>query len=368
MSRWLAVVFLILLVPLGYAARLNEIVADNSGMNYNTFIELRGAPGESLDGVSIVQLDAGGRVISALDLTGYSFQANSKHFLISAISLSQSDVVDASFSIPATYDPVEIFLVRGLTAFVGEDLDADDDGLLDSEPWTEQLDSIGFRTGRYGVTQAPYFRCFRPFDMGAWKMMYSEYYNYAIPSSTPGAENNYTWMMGDETGALELGDADTTMVITSQNVRYKMPYWDGFSARDRVYYVVDKTVGNPGSAGYAGTTVTSPDGTSLQVNVNGRDFSVTVKQLVAMPDYAFCNQVTYDLGMDISGCTSGVADLSKLVLLKRHNASSVWEPCSSALDGNVLWANGLTGFSDFTIGSNSAYNTLPVSLSSLEID
>ncbi len=127
-----------------------------------------------------------------------------------------------------------------------------------------------------------------------------------------------------------------------------------------------RTPGNPGSAGFTSDTVTSPDGTSLQANVNGQDFFVSIKRYVAYDPTV--NEVTYNLGLDISTCTIGVQDKNKLVLMKRGNASSPWQPFNSTLSGDFLWANGLNSFSDFTIGSNSIYNELPVAASAWSVE
>lgn len=41
--------------------------------------------------------------------------------------------------------PLNLFLVEGFTGALGEDLDADDNGVLDKQPWKSRRDSIGFR-------------------------------------------------------------------------------------------------------------------------------------------------------------------------------------------------------------------------------
>jgi hypothetical protein len=64
----------------------------------------------------------------------------------------------------------------------------------------------------------------------------------------------------------------------------------------------------------------------------------------------------------------GYTDISKLVLLKRNDASSVWTlqgthvPTSGSLSVPVLQRTGMTGFSEFGVGISSGNTVLPVTL------
>lgn len=87
------------------------------------------------------------------------------------------------------------------------------------------------------------------------------------------------------------------------------------------------------------------------------------------------NPGTYNITIDIEGLP-GIANPSELVLLKRDSPSSPWvsmgNPDEIAPDdflGPLLTWEGLTSFSDFSLGGNNAHgNTLPVELSSFTVN
>ncbi len=135
----------------GPGAIINEIRIDQPGADNDEYFELRGTPGESLDGISYVVIGdlpgatpptQNGGVEFVLDLTGYAFDGNGL-FL----------VAKSTFSLPATpnliaalnfenFDNVTHLLVTDFTGAVGDDLDTNDDGTLDITPWNTMLDSV----------------------------------------------------------------------------------------------------------------------------------------------------------------------------------------------------------------------------------
>ncbi len=155
--------------------RFNEVMINVPG-NDNGFeyFEIRGEPGASLNGVWIVVIDgdnntsgnsvATGKVDFAYNLSAFSLGSNGLLLLRdSATVLSpapeagttviagpdfvgcggpNADVPTSNIDIEngtATY-----LLVRNFTGAPCLDLDADNNGTLDSQPWTEILDVIGF--------------------------------------------------------------------------------------------------------------------------------------------------------------------------------------------------------------------------------
>jgi len=100
----------------------------------------------------------------------------------------------------------------------------------------------------------------------------------------------------------------------------------------------------------------SDDGTSVTPNVlwEGRYFSIQARDLEG-----FAADVCVD-----TGPISGISEASKLVLLARGSANESWSPLDSALDGNQLCAS-VSSFSQFAVGSNTTFNSLPVELSGL---
>lgn len=67
----------------------------------------------------------------------------------------------------------------------------------------------------------------------------------------------------------------------------------------------------------------------------------------------------YYLQLDITG-VGGMAQPDNLYIMKRSENNGSWTALSTIRSTNTLFAGPLSGFSDFTIGSQPAYNTLPV--------
>ncbi len=130
---------------------ISEIRIDNPGDDTDEYFELAGAPFESLDGLAYVVIgdadySAGhyGVVETFIPLDGFTLGANgflaiaNDPFL--AVCTGYSPV--ASFAKFENGDNVTHLLVRGASGLLGEDLDWDDDGTLDMEPWSEILDCV----------------------------------------------------------------------------------------------------------------------------------------------------------------------------------------------------------------------------------
>ena len=126
---------------------LNEIRIDQPGPDNDEFIELAGFP-QSLDGMWLITIGDGaaasGVVESIVDLTGSSIGA-SGYFVVaeSSFSLGTADLT-ATLGFENS-DNVTHLLVTDyddVTAPLQTDLDTDDDGILDLEPWTSVIDCI----------------------------------------------------------------------------------------------------------------------------------------------------------------------------------------------------------------------------------
>ncbi len=126
---------------------LNEIRIDQPGPDNDEFVELAGFP-QSLDGMWLITIGDGtgasGVVESIVDLTGSSIGA-SGYFVVaeSAFTLGTADLT-ATLGFENS-DNVTHLLVTDyddVTAPLQTDLDADDDGVLDLEPWTSIVDCI----------------------------------------------------------------------------------------------------------------------------------------------------------------------------------------------------------------------------------
>ncbi|WP_404307061.1 beta strand repeat-containing protein [Neorhodopirellula lusitana] len=116
------------------SAVINEFVFNHTGDDTDEFIEVFGAPSEDLSTYSVVVIDGSGsgtgEIIQAYtlgtsDSNGYQLAGGGYHGNVFTNGADQS-----------------ILLVKDFTGSVGTDLDTDDDGTLDSTPWTAEIDSV----------------------------------------------------------------------------------------------------------------------------------------------------------------------------------------------------------------------------------
>ena len=123
---------------------LSEIRIDQPGGDVDEYFELAGFA-QSLDGLSYIVIGDGtggsGTIESATDLTGQAMGGSG--FWVAgeaSMTLATPDMVTSlGFE---NSDNVTHLLVRDFTGATGDDLDTDDDGILDVEPWSEVVDSV----------------------------------------------------------------------------------------------------------------------------------------------------------------------------------------------------------------------------------
>ncbi|MGK0219833.1 MAG: hypothetical protein ACI9HE_003339, partial [Planctomycetota bacterium] len=133
--------------PPTFDALLSEIRTDSPGTDVEEYFELSGSG--SLEGVWYVVLgdfgftDPSGVVEMALDLSGRGFGASGLFVAAEGtFSLGAPDLIaDIHFE---NDNNVTHMLVREFTGVLGQDLDVNNDGVLDSMPWTSVLDAVGF--------------------------------------------------------------------------------------------------------------------------------------------------------------------------------------------------------------------------------
>lgn len=124
---------------------LSEIRADQPGSDVDEYFELGGAPGTSLDGLTLVVVGdgaAGAGVIEEVTaLSGDALSAQGAFVAAeSGFTLGTPDRV-TSLNFENGDNPTYL-LVRGFTGANGQDLDTDDDGTLDATPWTAVADCL----------------------------------------------------------------------------------------------------------------------------------------------------------------------------------------------------------------------------------
>ena len=129
--------------------RLNEIRLEQPGADFDEYIEIAGAPGELLTGVSVIVIgdddfafpgQQNGYIEDVINLSGN--MPASGFFLIGEPTLSLATPnLAVSLNLEGG-DNVTFLLVRGFTGTVGQKLDTNDDGTLDVTPWTSVVGSV----------------------------------------------------------------------------------------------------------------------------------------------------------------------------------------------------------------------------------
>ncbi len=130
---------------------INELAMSTTGADWE-FVELFGEAGTSLDGYSLVQVSGSfnpGEVLSVIDLTGQEIGEN-------GFFLAASDQAEATFGVTGditfsnntfTNASSTYLLVEGFAGTEGDDLDADDDGVVDTGSFGAVLDEVALVDG-----------------------------------------------------------------------------------------------------------------------------------------------------------------------------------------------------------------------------
>lgn len=216
---------------------LNEIRIDQPGADADEYVELKGPPGASLDGLWFVVIGDGaaaqgsGVIEAMVNLTGKSILPDG-YFLIgeSSMTITTPDLVtNLNFE---NGDNVTHMLLRGLTAANGADLDAEDDCVLDQGAFIEVIDAITIGTGitppvagaecGYATVVAP------EKDAQAMHVMRCRSGGWVRGSDaviggddTPGAVNGC-----DATGSACQGDLNGDQVVDNADLGILLVKWD----------------------------------------------------------------------------------------------------------------------------------------------
>ncbi|MBK8557028.1 MAG: hypothetical protein IPL65_15210 [Lewinellaceae bacterium] len=127
------------------------------------YIEIKGPPVVWLSGLWLLEIDGDGTAAGDLDraipLSSYTTGNNGLLLLrdasnpIQPIPTSSTNVQVYDFSPDLENGTVTFALVQGFSGTPGSDLDPDNDGILDSQPWTAVLDAIALSDGNAGDRQ-----------------------------------------------------------------------------------------------------------------------------------------------------------------------------------------------------------------------
>ena len=116
---------------------LNEFVYDHAGQDTLEFFEIYGSPNSDFSSLKIIVIesDSGGQQGTIENVIGVGYTDTNGYYYIMMPTNAIGD------------NSVTFLLVYEFTGNAGQDLDPNDDGILDSKPWTALIDSIGVTDG-----------------------------------------------------------------------------------------------------------------------------------------------------------------------------------------------------------------------------
>ncbi|MCZ6653758.1 MAG: lamin tail domain-containing protein [Planctomycetota bacterium] len=128
---------------------INEVRIDMPGTDLDEYFELAGGLNESLASLTYIVIGDGtggsGVIEAVVDLDGNSLNASGL-FLVAEDTFTLGPVPDLTLRAGdldfENSDNVTHLLVAGFTGASGDDLDLDDDGVLDIEPWSSIVDCV----------------------------------------------------------------------------------------------------------------------------------------------------------------------------------------------------------------------------------
>jgi uncharacterized repeat protein (TIGR01451 family) len=126
---------------------INEIRVDQPSTDNDEYFELAGSPAASLDNLTYLVIgdgsgDTSGVIEAVVELTGTAIPADG-YFLAVESTFSLGGTADLTTTLAfENSDNVTHLLVEGFTGSLYDDLDTDDDGVLDSTPWSSIDDCV----------------------------------------------------------------------------------------------------------------------------------------------------------------------------------------------------------------------------------
>jgi uncharacterized repeat protein (TIGR01451 family) len=179
---------------------INEIRIDQPGTDIDEYFELAGSVGTPLDGLTYLVIGDGpggsGTIEAVVDLSGQSIPASG--FFVAAENTYTLGTADLTTNLNFENDDnVTHLLVAGFTGSDGQDLDTDDDGTLDIEPWMAIIDSVALIHtfgGDLVYSENSYWYSFLDINFPAHVYLCGLYfengaYDPAAGMDTPGAPN-----------------------------------------------------------------------------------------------------------------------------------------------------------------------------------
>jgi len=235
--------------------RLNEIRIDMPGTDTLEFVEVAGTPGLSLTDMTLVIVGDGttaqqsGVIERVRSLDGFAIPSDGTALI--GNPATNPDIGNGAGTGGANLntdwiennDNITILLVRGFNGTINSDLDSDDDGFFDYNPWVEVIDSIALikspvtppsgteyaygpnRIGPDGAfVPGHIWRCQ---DTGCWNIgLFDVTQNQAAGNETPGANGQ------DCEKSSCTGDLDSSGTVDATDLTIMLANWGNSGTGD----------------------------------------------------------------------------------------------------------------------------------------
>ena len=187
-------------------AYINEIQVSTTSTDWE-FVEIAGASGTDLSSLTLLAIESDigsstGRVDRAIALTGTIPGDGFWYASSPAADTAYGGTGDASIANNTFENSSTTYLLTyEFTGLVGDDLDTDDDGTLDTTPWTSIVDSVAIKdsgVGDFAYASAPQYGpdgsflpsgLYRCGDAPGGNFSNSQFHNFGSPDGSPGASN-----------------------------------------------------------------------------------------------------------------------------------------------------------------------------------
>jgi predicted extracellular nuclease len=121
------------------APRINEFVFNHTGTDTQEYVEVLGAPDTDYASFALLQIEGDGSAAGVIDSVHPLGTTDAAGFWTTGLLANTFE-----------NGTVTVLLVEGFAGTVGADLDVDDDGVLDAQPWTALLDAVAVSDGGAG--------------------------------------------------------------------------------------------------------------------------------------------------------------------------------------------------------------------------
>ncbi len=113
--------------------RINEFVFNHTGSDTGAFVEVAGTPNADYSAYTVLEIEGDSSGAGTIDAVLPVGTTNAAGYWTNPEDMENGTVT--------------VLLVEGFTGAAGDDIDADNDGVIDNAPWTAVIDSVGVYDG-----------------------------------------------------------------------------------------------------------------------------------------------------------------------------------------------------------------------------